>query len=46
MVQGSPCQLSGKRGAARSWPFQGVPQACRVRKEPTKEAGLGEIGGG
>lgn len=28
-----------------SWPFQGAPQACRVREEPTKEAGLGQTEG-
>ncbi|VCW68534.1 unnamed protein product [Gulo gulo] len=28
-----------------SWPFQGTPQACRVREEPTKEAGLGQTEG-
>lgn len=42
MVQASPCQLSGKRVLMGPWPFQGVPQAHRVRKEPPKEADLGE----
>ena len=42
MVQASPCQLSGKRVLMGPWPFQGVPQAHRVGKEPPKEAGLGE----